>query len=196
MSVSQYILTVSGGSSVVSVTVSGSESQTNVTGLLPDTEYSVTVVAVDMNGQTSLPSVSVIASTAQIGKIHLYKGIFVFNHHNSLSNFLPVPLITPNNLMLGNIGISWIVLSWKHSSTDIVSYIVTVSGAGKEDNVTVEGKSSANVTDLIPGTDYRLRVTAVSNDGRVSPSSDVLTTATLFAGELISKVWYSYYLLN
>ena len=52
----QYILTVSGGSSVVNVSVNGSERQTNVTGLLPDTEYSVTVVVVDRNGQTSLPS--------------------------------------------------------------------------------------------------------------------------------------------
>ena len=54
---------------MVNVSVNGSENQTNVTGLLPDTEYSVTVVAVDMNEQTSLPSIRVVASTAQIGII-------------------------------------------------------------------------------------------------------------------------------
>ena len=76
--VSQYILTLSGGSSVVSVSVSGSERQTNVSGLLPDTEYSVTVVVVDRNGQTSLPSATVAASTAQIGIIYLYKFSLVY----------------------------------------------------------------------------------------------------------------------
>ena len=63
---------------MVNVSVNGSENQTNVTGLLPDTEYSVTVVAVDMNGQTSLPSIRVVASTAQIGIICLYKLIFLY----------------------------------------------------------------------------------------------------------------------
>ena len=77
MFVSQYILTVSGGGSVVNVSVNGSERQ-NVTGLLPDTEYSVTVVVVYRNGQTSLPSAIVVASTAQIGIIHLYKLTMVY----------------------------------------------------------------------------------------------------------------------
>ena len=76
--VSQYILTVSSGGSVVSVSISGSERQIKVSGLLPDTEYSVTVVVVYRNGQTSLPSAIVVASTAQIGIIHLYKLTMVY----------------------------------------------------------------------------------------------------------------------
>ena len=67
---------------------------------------------------------------------------------------------------------------------DIVRYIVSVRGAGQEANSTVEDKNIVNVTELLPGTDYQLRVTAVSSDGRMSQSSDVLNTTTLFAGEL------------
>ena len=75
---------------------------------------------------------------------------------------------------------------------DIVRYIVSVRGAGQEANIIVEGKKIANVTELSPGTDYQLRVTAVSSDGRMSPYSDVLNTTTLFAGELskLSTVLY------
>ena len=65
---------------------------------------------------------------------------------------------------------------------DIVRYIVSVRGAGQEANITVEGMNIFNVTELSPGTDYQLRVTAVSSDGRMSQSSDVLKTTTLLAG--------------
>ena len=95
-----------------------------------------------------------------------------------------VPLLAPDNLILESVGVSWIVLTWRDSSIDIVRYIVLVRGAGQEANITVEGKNIANVTGLLPGTDYQLRVTAVSSDGRMSQSSDVLETTTLFAGEL------------
>ena len=67
---------------------------------------------------------------------------------------------------------------------DIVRYIVSVRGAGQEANSTVEDKNIVNVTELLPGTDYQLRVTAVRSDGRMSQSSDELNTTTLFAGEL------------
>ena len=70
---------------MVNVSVNGRENQTNVTRLLPDTEYSVTVVVVDMNGQTSLPSIRVVASTAQIGIICLYELIF---HYFILAMYL------------------------------------------------------------------------------------------------------------
>ena len=97
----------------------------------------------------------------------------------------PIPLVAPDILILESVGVSWIVLSWRHSSLDVVRYIVTVSKFGKEVNMTVEGsESSANITNLTPGTDYQIRITAVSKDGQMSPPSDVLATTTLFSGEM------------
>ena len=52
--------------------------------------------------------------------------------------------------------------------------------------MTVEGSVSVNVTDLTPGSDYQLRVTAVSNDGQMSPPSNTITATTLFSGEIYS----------
>ena len=79
---------------------------------------------------------------------------------------------------------------------EVVRYIVKVSESSKEVNITVDGsESSANVTNLTPGTDYRLRITAVGKDGQTSPPSDVLATTTLFSGEMYNYMSSLYIIL-
>ena len=79
---------------------------------------------------------------------------------------------------------------------DVVRYIVTVSESVKEVNITVDGsESSANVTNLTPGTDYWIRITALGKDGQTSPPSDVLATTTLISGEMYNYMSSLYIIL-
>ena len=56
--VSNYVITVNGaGSREVNVTVESSASRANVTELEPTTEYTLTVIALTVDGQMSHPSV-------------------------------------------------------------------------------------------------------------------------------------------
>ena len=65
--VTTYIIVVSGGASDFNVTVEGSVNNRNVTGLLYSTEYSLGVIAVGRDGQQSLPSVYITATTLETG---------------------------------------------------------------------------------------------------------------------------------
>ena len=85
-------------------------------------------------------------------------------------------------------GISWIYLSWDHASTnvDISMFIVTVSGAGGEVTVRVNGEqTTANVTGLQPGTQYTFTVIAVERGGQMSASSNALVATTLIPGTVM-----------
>jgi len=49
--------------------------------------------------------------------------------------------------------------------------------------MTVDGsESSANVTGLLPGTEYTLRVVAVTMDGQISPPSVAIVVSTTVPG--------------
>ena len=87
--------------------------------------------------------------------------------------------------MIDSFGPSWIAFSWQHNTTNlnIVRYIITISGDGREMNVTVDrSETSTNVTGLHPGTQYMLRVIAVALDGQNSPPSIELLAHTSIPG--------------
>ena len=64
--ISAQVIFVSGGGIERNITLEGSGTSFNVTGLQPGTEYSFRVIAVASDGQTSLPSLSYTATTAEI----------------------------------------------------------------------------------------------------------------------------------
>ena len=85
------------------------------------------------------------------------------------------------DLSLGSYEKTWIVFSWFQIPTEIVieSHIISVSGGGIEWDITVDGdKTTVNVTDLLRGTEYEFRITAVASDGQISPQSAVLIATT------------------
>ena len=87
--------------------------------------------------------------------------------------------------MIDRFGHSWIIFSWQHDTTNlnIIQYIITISGGGRQVNVSVDGSErSTNVTELHPGTEYMLRVMAVAEDGRSSPPSLTLLARTSIPG--------------
>lgn len=156
--VTTYIIVVSGGASDFNVTVEGSVNNRNVTGLLYSTEYSLRVIAVGRDGQQSLPSVYITATT------------------------LETVLTAPEGLVVDDIGFSWIAFSWQQLSTDvdIARSIIIIRGGGSAMNITVGGNgSSANVTGLQPGTEYTLQVVSEATDGQTSDPSSSLTATTL-----------------
>lgn len=80
--------------------------------------------------------------------------------------------------MVDSFGSTWVVISWQEG-TNIDRYIIMVTPGGRETNVTVDGsESSTNVTGLLPGTKYALRMVAVAVDGQISPPSLALIVLT------------------
>ena len=97
---------------------------------------------------------------------------------------------TPEDLSPYAFGPSSISFSWVQTSRGIPPlsrHVVLVVGGGEERNVTVEGsRTSTTVTGLLPGTDYMIRMVAVSEYGDLqafSPPSNILTTSTAASGE-------------
>ena len=64
--ITAQIIFVSGGGTERNITLDGSGTSFNVTDLQPGTEYSFRVIAVASDGQTSIPSLSFTAATAEI----------------------------------------------------------------------------------------------------------------------------------
>ena len=94
-----------------------------------------------------------------------------------------VPPSAPEDLLLQGFGNTWIAFSWFfqfHIETKIIFHIA-VHGGGIELDITVDGdETTVNVTDLLPGTEYEFRVTAMASDGQISPPSTPLITTTAF----------------
>ena len=61
--IARSIVIIRGGGSAMNITVGGNGSSANVTGLQPGTEYTLQVVSVATDGQTSDPSSSLTATT-------------------------------------------------------------------------------------------------------------------------------------
>ena len=77
------------------------------------------------------------------------------------------------------VGISWIAISWQQTSTNILQYIVMISGGGQQVNTTVDGSTTiVNVTELQPNTEYMLRVIAVAKSGIMSAPSTAFILET------------------
>ena len=63
---------------------------------------------------------------------------------------------------------------------------LSVIRSGMEWDITVdENETTVNVTDLLPGNDYIIRISAVGIDGQTSPPSTPLTPNTTFPGDFI-----------
>ena len=95
--------------------------------------------------------------------------------------FSAVPPSAPVNLTLDSFGKSWVAFLWFQIPSEIVieSHIISVSGGGMEWDITIDGdQSTLNVTDLLPGTEYEFRITAVASDGQTSPQSTALVVTT------------------
>ena len=102
-----------------------------------------------------------------------------------------VPPSAPEDLFLEGFGTTWIAFSWFFQIRIEIKIIfhILVSGGGMEWDITVDGDdTTVNVTDLLPGTEYVFRVTAMASDGQLSPPSTPLITTTAFPCMCISIV--------
>ena len=101
---------------------------------------------------------------------------------------IAVEVPVPEDLEVGSVGESWIVLSWSLFPGEVLitEQIILVSGGGTRRNITLEGnRNSFNVTDLQSGTEYSFRVIAVDSAGQTSlPSAPLNVTTTIVEGTL------------
>lgn len=174
-----YIILITGGDIERNVTIDSMNVSTNVTGLQSGTEYSLRVVTVAMDGQTSPPSTVLTATTSLLGNVCMLYTVVL---DTLCVLFISVAPSSPENIMVVSFGSTWIVVSWEQDPR-IDRYIITVSGEDEETSVTVDGsESSVNVTGLLPGTAYRVRMVAVAMDGQISPPSAALDASTTTPG--------------
>ena len=109
-------------------------------------------------------------------------------------SFLPliVDPSPPKNVTVDQINDTWMTLSWFYDENSEDSYfVITVRkvGRGEERNVPIEGSNqTANVTGLLPGTEYTFTVVAVSVSGDVeafsAPSLPFNATTALSGKEI------------
>ena len=98
-------------------------------------------------------------------------------------NIVIVPSVPPINVEAEIVGSTWIALSWEQvlTSTVVVNQTVIISGNGTTHNMTVDGsQSNLNVTELMSGLVYTLRIIAVAEDGEMSFPSVTIRVMTLF----------------
>ena len=143
--------------------VSSEQTSLNITNLLPGTLYTLQVVTVDNTGQSSFPSVPVVAmfpcmllkcAQCMCSPIQLLQSL---------------QMLYTDGLLLEGVGNSWISFSWNQSSNkiEVTEQIILVSGRGTKKNITVDvAQTQVNVTDLQSGTEYELRVIVVASDGK------------------------------
>ena len=102
----------------------------------------------------------------------------------------PVSTVAPSapaDLLVDWYGATWVFLSWVQSDVGIPPlsrHIIFFESGGKTMNMIKEGiEPAANVTGLLPGTNYTFRVIAVSAFGDLqvlsSPSGPVTQTTSI-----------------
>ena len=101
--------------------------------------------------------------------------------------------MAPVDLSARGSGSTWIYLQWFQPSAGqgnppLSGHVITVQevGGGEEERRFDGGSAEANVTDLLPGTEYTFSVVAVSEFGELqAPSlpSNTTTAATNFSSK-------------
>ncbi|NXI48436.1 PTPRJ phosphatase, partial [Galbula dea] len=120
--------------------VTSSVTEAEVTGLIPGTEYTFTVFSVANDGQTEGEGVSISLYTK------------------------PSPVL---NLKAEYVGMTVVNLTWavNDSASSSYTYRIEVVSDTPDRNVT-SSVTEAEVTGLIPGTEYTFTVFSVANDGQ------------------------------
>ncbi|CAH1253798.1 PKD2L1 [Branchiostoma lanceolatum] len=134
----EYSITYTSNGRSTAVTSPGGAHSCELTGLVPGAEYDIDVVAVSKLGRSITASTSVVTDTDP-----------------------------PSSLEVSSSAATWMVLEWKAPLARVVSYEITVSETFSKELFSVdEHKTSYNVTDLLPETDYVIKMVAVSEHGR------------------------------
>ena len=140
----------------VVVTVPGTQTSTTLTGLLPDSEYDITIVAIDEAGNRSDPSEAGLVIT------------------------LPStddPPSAPANLRSTAVTETSVTLAWNASTDDkgVTGYEVWQNGA----KVASPTGTTATITGLTADTQYSFQVLAKDTSNQTSPFSSALNVKTL-----------------
>ncbi|XP_051778837.1 receptor-type tyrosine-protein phosphatase eta-like [Erpetoichthys calabaricus] len=144
--VGRYTVEVS-GSTVMNVTTTSAFA--NLTGLIPDSIYTLQVVALAVDNMTEGDAVAITGITKP-GVVY--------------------------NLTISNISTSSLFLSWTPPNGNVGSYRVDVSGSTVM-NVTTTS-AFANLTGLIPGSMYTLQVVALAVDNMTEGDAVAITGIT------------------
>lgn len=132
----------------------------NVSGLMPNTDYSMTVFAKDDAGNTSASSLALVVKTA-------------------VSSDVTAPS-NPTSLISSAVGSTSLTLNWAASTDNIA-----VTGYDIYSSNTLIGSSNTNtflVSGLTPNTNYSFTVKAKDAAGNLSGVSNALAVKTLIAG--------------
>lgn len=129
----------------------------NITGLTPATIYNYYVIARDAAGNTS-SSISINVTTA------------------APDTQAPT---TPQNLVTGNIGQTFIVISWTASTDNIGVTGYDIYRNGTKVNGSLVNATTYTVNGLAPGQSYSFTIIAKDAAGNSSDASNALTASTL-----------------
>ncbi|XP_019619881.1 PREDICTED: uncharacterized protein LOC109466591 [Branchiostoma belcheri] len=134
----KYSINYTGNGIMASQEVSGDVNHCELTGLIPGTPYDIDLVAVSRFGR------SIAVST----------------------NILTDP---PLSLEVSGLSATWMVLQWKAHVAEILSFEIKVSNPFDSTGrlFSMNGlQTSYNFTDLLPETEYTIKITAISEQGR------------------------------
>ncbi|KAI8499818.1 hypothetical protein Bbelb_221350 [Branchiostoma belcheri] len=134
----EYSISYTGDGRGTSVTSPGDAHGCKLTGLIPGTRYDIEVVAVSRVGRSIAVTMSVVTDTDP-----------------------------PSAMEVRSWSATWMVLVWKAPQARVVSNEITVSQTFGEELFSVDGsETSYNITELLPETDYVIKMAAVGEHGR------------------------------
>ncbi len=144
---------------ITTIDIPASEVSWEDKGLIPNTEYTYQISAIDTNGNESFPSNSVKATT--------------LNENGS-----DAPPFPPTNLHLMGISDSYVNIMWGKSTGNnpIKTYIIYREGL--EINRIQADKESYIDKNVVPNTSYRYFIAAIDSEGLWSTPSNILSVRT------------------
>jgi chitodextrinase len=135
---------------------SGNATRIVVTGLRPNTSYVLELVAIDANGNASMPSTPIEVTTPRCGD--------------------PLPPTAPTHLRVVGVTRTCVTLEWDPAQDNVVVVGYHIYSANA-----VVGQSAttrATICGLSPSTAYVFTVTAVDEDANESPHSNAVEAVT------------------